>query len=338
MRGGLLGRPLEIEVAYSPRPHISMALQHLRFGVTASAAVLSLCLIAQVGVWAVVHFTDARLTHVAPAPDGAAPLRVVRSAPSPLDETPDAGAKATQALTPVDAAEVNQVPGQTHVRLRRLSGLVQSIGVIASLVFAALAFQGVMIAGGAALPGVEKVVTAGSWAMVIALVCAPISSVLPTVPFSGVFVGYEGMVQASASVRTGVEGAPGPMGYYAWNLLTPVVLLAGIALVLWRFRAGVEAGVIVTSISQLDEKLESEIRNMRLGQLSSPRAMGALNAALGDASGAYTNPHYQAPVAPAQPQRPLGAPSAVMPEPAPLRRPLEPVGPPEILDPKRRPI
>lgn len=324
----------ETEVAYTPRPHISMALQHLRFGVTASAAVLALCLLGQVVVWAMVHFTDVRITQVsAPVPETPA-LTVVKAPSAPADEK-NAAAKAMPALNPAEAAEVNSVPGEMNVRLRRFTGLVQSFGVLSSIVFAVLCFQGVMLAGGAALPGVEKTVTAGTWALIIALVTLPVSSVLPTLPFPGVFSGYDATVRLSQAVRLGVEGAPGPIGYFAWNLGVPLVLMAGIALVLWRFRGGIEAGIIVTNVSQLDEKLEREIRNMRLGQLAAPRAMGALNAALGDPSGAYAAP--QAPPAPAH-ARPMGAPTAVMPEHAQPRRPLEPVGPPEILDPKRRPI
>lgn len=321
-------------MAYTPRPHISMALQHLRFGVTASAAVLALCLLAQIGVWAAVHFTEVRLTHVGPPDKPTTELTVVRSAPTPGEEKASPS-KPVPALNPAEAAEVNQVPGPTHVRLRRFSGIVQSFGVLSAVVFAALCFQGVMLAGGAALPGVEKTVTAGTWALLIALVSLPVSSVVPTLPFPGVFAGYDATVRLSEAVRLGIEGAPGPVGYFAWNLGVPLVLLIGVALVLWRFRGGIEAGIIVTNVSQLDEKLEREIRNMRLGQLSAPRAMGALNAALGDPSGVYAAP--PAPQAPPH-ARPMGAPTAVVPDPAAARRPLEPVGPPEFLDPKRRPI
>jgi len=311
-----------------------MALQHLRFGVTASAAVLALCLLAQIGVWAAVHFTDVRLTQVTPPRVENPALKVVKSAPSATEEKASP-AKALPGLSAAEAAEVNHVPGPTHVRLRRVTGLVQSFGVLSAIVFAVLCFQGVMLAGGAALPGVEKTVTAGTWSMIIAMLSLPISAVVPTLPFPGVFAGFDSTVRLSEAVRQGADGAPGAIGYFAWNLGVPLVLIVGIALVLWRFRGGIEAGIIVTNVSQLDEKLEREIRNMRLGQLSAPRAMGALNAALGDPSGAYAPP----PVAQAPPHaRPMGAPTAVMPEQAAPRRPLEPVGPPEYLDPKRRPI
>ena len=64
--------------------------------------------------------------------------------------------------------------------------------------------------------------------------------------------------------------------------LSLAVAIAGLAAAVIRFRVGVEHGVIVTNVSQLDEKLESEIRGMKMGQLSSPRSVGALNTAIGD--------------------------------------------------------
>jgi hypothetical protein len=50
------------------------------------------------------------------------------------------------------------------------------------------------------------------------------------------------------------------------------------------FRAGVERGVIVTTISELDEALEREMLEIRRRGVGNngPRAVGALNRALGD--------------------------------------------------------
>lgn len=303
-------------MAYTPRPHISMALQHLRFGVTASAALLALCIVTQVVVWSIVHFTDARLVHIAPTgPE--ADWEVVRRQAAEGE-----GAAAAPRVTapvirpPADLStgeDPNLVPGAADVRLSRAVGIVQAFGVLSAVVFCLMMFQSVLIAGGAAIPGVERIVTAGTWAVVITLLCLPLTRLLPSIPFGGVFRGYEELVRASQAYRAGAPGGPGPIGFFAWNLGVPLAMLAGIGLVLWRFRCGVEAGIIVTNVSQLDEKLEREIRAMRLGQLSAPRAMGALNSALGDATGAYA-PVQEAPRVPQQPMRPLGAPTAFMPE------------------------
>jgi hypothetical protein len=62
-------------------------------------------------------------------------------------------------------------------------------------------------------------------------------------------------------------------------------MLGALAVVVVRFRIGIEQGVIVTHASQLDEKLEREIRERKLGELSQPRAVGALNQAIGLTTG-----------------------------------------------------
>lgn len=312
-------------MSYSPRPHISTALQHLRFSVTAAAAALALCVAAQVVIWSIVHYTEARIVSLQPDTLGG-PLQVVKAAPAEKPEaaTKPASASGASAAVPKSEAptsvataadsgvDVNQVPSATDLRLRRASAITQSLGVVLALLFGALIFQGVTIAGGASIPGVEKAVTAGTWSLIIVLACLPIAAVLPTLPFHGIFTSYDQMVRASEAYRAGAPGAPGWFGFFGANFIMPVLMILAIGLVVWRFRSGVEAGVIVTNMSQLDEKLEREIRALKLGQLATPRALGALNAALGSA------PEAPAPVArpatafneqPARTQRPLGAPT-----------------------------
>ncbi len=326
-------------LSYTPRPHISTALQHLRFGVTASAAALALCLAAQVVIWSLVHFTEVRVVTLAPqAVDG--PLQVVRAAPtetSARDEVPaataaDASSAETSLVTSASSSEVNQVTSASDLRLRRASALTQSMGVVIALLFGALVFQGVTVAGGASAPGVEKAVTAGTWAFIIVLFVLPLASILPSLPFKGIFVSYDDMVRASDAYRTHAPGAPGWIGFFGFNLVIPVVMVIALMLVVWRFRSGIEAGVIVTNMSQLDEKLDREIRAMKLGQLAQPRALGALHSALGSAPN--TEPILERPTVtafneqPARPQRPLGAPTAFENDPE-LER---------LADTRRRPI
>lgn len=309
-------------MSYTPRPHISTALQHLRFSVTASSAALALCLISQVVVWSIVHFTEVRVATLAPeVVDG--PLQVVRASPpvgaaerpaAQVDKANPVVDGASVPTTDVSAAEVNQVASSSDLLLRRASALTQSMGVIFALLFGALVFQGVTLAGGASTPGVERAVTAGTWSLVIVLLVLPLASILPSLPFKGVFVSYDEMVRASDAYRTHAPGAPGWFGFFGFNLIIPVTLVLGLMLVVWRFRSGIEAGVIVTNMSQLDEKLDREIRSMKLGQLAQPRALGALHAAIGTAPPEDRIPSRPAPTAfnepPARQQRPLGAPTA----------------------------
>lgn len=311
-------------MSYTPRPHISIALQHLRFGVTLSAAALALCMMTQVVVWSVVHFTEVRVATLAPETANG-PLQVVRAAPTlAVVEKPEPGEESKEAVlgTHTGAAdqdeptgvEVNQVTAASDLILRRASALTQSLGVIVALLFGALVFQGVTVAGGASTPGVERAVTASTWALVIVLLVLPLASILPSLPFKGIFVSYDDMVRASDAYRTGAPGAPGWLGFFGFNLAIPVTLVIALMLVVWRFRSGIEAGVIVTNMSQLDEKLDREIRSMKLGQLAQPRALGALHAAIGTAPPEDQAPMRPAPTAfnepPARQQRPLGAPTA----------------------------
>lgn len=308
-------------MSYTPRPHISIALQHLRFGVTVAAAALALCLITQVVVWSVVHFTEVRVTTLAPQTvDG--PLQVVRASPPPAksESSPEAVESAREpavrAAEHVESTgvEVNQVTAASDLILRRASAITQSLGVIIAILFGALMFQGVTVAGGASTPGVERAVTASTWSLLIVLLVLPLASILPSLPFKGIFVSYDDMVRASDAYRTGAPGAPGWLGFFGFNLVVPVMLVIALILVVWRFRSGIEAGVIVTNMSQLDEKLDREIRSMKLGQLAQPRALGALHAAIGSAPPQDQAPARPAPTAfnepPARQQRPLGAPTA----------------------------
>ncbi|MBL0928456.1 MAG: hypothetical protein IBJ11_12530, partial [Phycisphaerales bacterium] len=196
-------------------------------------------------------------------------------------ETVDAALRAAAEAKPEPVA-VNEVPTSQALMLRRAAQLAQTIGVIAAVVLAVLMLQAVVIAGGAAVPGVEKAVTASTWALILALCVLPLGRLMPEVAFSGVFVSYDALERAADLFRAAAPGAPGPWMYYGVNLALPLLLIAGIAALVLRFHAGIEAGIIVTNLSELDERLEAEIRQMKFGNLESPRAMGALNRAIGD--------------------------------------------------------
>jgi hypothetical protein len=98
------------------------------------------------------------------------------------------------------------------------------------------------------------------------------------------------------------------MRLFAVYLLAPVASLCGSCLVLYRFRSGVAQGVIVTSVSELDERLEREMANIRargVAASSSPRAVAALNQAIGDVPTQVLAPETLAPASPsAAPKKP----------------------------------
>lgn len=277
---------------------MSAALQHLRLGVTACAVALGLAIASQTVVWSMVHFTQVRTKQV--DADAAPDLRVVQA-----DEKKQRAPKAIEPAAPSQPArvEVNTVAGEGDVVMRAMAGATQTLGVFAAILLSVLMFQSISIAGGGAVPGVERAVTAATLAHLIVLMCLPLGAVLPDLAFKGVFATYSSIVAQSELMRAGGPGAPGAAAYYGQYFVLPATLLVGLLVVILRFRAGIEAGVIVTAVSQLDERIEREIRAARLGQLSTPRAVGALNAAMGDQHIMAT---ASAAVAPApQPIRPV---------------------------------
>jgi len=282
----------------------------MRSGVTLSGATLCLALFAQLVVWGFVHFMDVRVERLGPSSATGASLEVVTRAAaseSALEAVPPKAAKSARssgrslvaappkasetpfasAVQPADQAgvDVNVVKTLADLLLRRIAGLVQTIGIISALALGLLMFQGVVIAGGAQAPGVEYCVTASYWGLVIIGLCVPMSVLAPGSPFDGVFAPYSAVAAAADAFRTGSPTALGASGYFGMYLLLPVLTAFGAVACVLRFRAGVEEGVIVTSVSQLDEKIEREIRTSKWGAITSPRAMGALNKAIGDRPG-----------------------------------------------------
>jgi hypothetical protein len=228
--------------------------------------VLALALLAQVLVWSIVHFTDVRESRLGPGTGTSAPVVVA----STVEDAASVGDGATDANTVLSAG---------GVRLQRTAALVQTVGVVSCLILVALMLQGVVIAGGSSVPGVEMAVTACTWTLVVVALALPLGGVLPEVAYPGVFVSYETLVMSSMGVR---GGGSGMLVFYGHHMVLPLLMIAGLGAAVIRFRVGVEHGVIVTNMSQLDEKVEHEIRSMKLGQLSTPRSVGALHSAIGE--------------------------------------------------------
>lgn len=293
-------------MSFHPRPHLSAALQHLRVSVTACAIALGVALMAQVGVWATVHYTDARTKQV--NAEQAPELRVVRA--KPVVKDPSKLAPPAEQAPAEQPAEVNVVPSAGDIVLRGVGWLARTVGVLSALLLSVLMFQAVAVAGGGNVPGVERAITAATLTHLIVLVCLPLNVALGETVHGGVFQPYATLVATSEALRAGGPGAPSAAAYYLSSVLLPLALVAGLVVVILRFRAGIESGVIVTAVSQIDERIEREIRAAKLGQLASPRAMGALNAAMGEEPLQYAPP---APVAAPAPVRPRIEPVPVAP-------------------------
>lgn len=301
---GAIGAPSGIP-EMERKPYVSAALAHLRHGVTFTALAVGICAVVQLIVFGFVHFTEVRwdedasrsdvqplsvvATPVSRQPPGAFNVRRDSSLPPPAD------ADAVRVLTSPTPAGGGTIPttalrevrpvravGVGDVYLRRTSDLAVTLGVVAALALAMLTMLGVVVAGGASVPGVEKAVSACTWALGMALLSIPWRDALDSLPFPGVFSGYRTLTAASEAVDAGAASAAAMFGAH---LILPLGMLAAAITVALRFHAGVDAGLIVTSVSELDEALEREmagIRRQGVGYNISSRAVGVLNQAIGE--------------------------------------------------------
>ena len=279
-----------------PKQHVSAAIAHLRFHVAILCTMVALAVLVQMMVFGFVHFTDARWENAEDTSDAAKAqqLSVVSTTAQPASDPGDdvVGASAesraqthgrkTTTLEELEAQKNVVMLSKWHFVMKQYSDLAVTIGVVAALGLAVLTFLGVVIGGGASVPGVEKAVTACTWSLMLALLALPWHDVFTSMPFGGLFGGFDRMVSASDAVSAG-QGSSFML--FAMHVLMPMVGLGIAVLVATRFWAGVSRGVIVRSVSELDRAIDQEISGIRTRGVSSnlgPRAVGVLNRAVGD--------------------------------------------------------
>lgn len=239
--------------ASNAKPHVSRALAHLRFGVTGAGAAVAIATFLQLIVFGFVHFTDVRYTDLKPIQDKQR-LSVVSSNGGITYGPPEN-------LPPIETADVNRVRTGWDIGLDRLSGLAVTGGVVAAITLGMMCVLGVVIAGGGAVPGVERAVTATTWSIVLGVICLPIGSILnSSSPFPGVFGSYATMVSLSTAVNEGTASSP---ALFATYVLMPFVAMAASLVIVLRFRSGIEMGIIPGSLSEFDEMLEKEMQTIR---------------------------------------------------------------------------
>lgn len=257
----------------SSRPHISAAVQELRAWVIACAVVVVLSATAQLVVFGFARYTDVRFLTL----EGAPPARPVVVQNQPATTAANAPVEANHAPDP------NRVLSVADRNMALVSNTASAGGLIAALALAFLTMLGVAVAGGGAIPGVERAVKAAVWAIVVALLCLPWSAfagqtgsrdLLP-----GVFAGY-------SSLLFGVERAEaGAAGVLIEHVILPAVVVVMSFCVAYWFHTGVERGIIITSVSQLDRQVEREaaaIAKAGVSSLHAPRTMGVLDQAIGE--------------------------------------------------------
>ncbi len=259
-------------VAGQLKPHVCEALRSLHRPVWCCALVLGLAICAQMLVWAFANFTDVRFTRIEADDAQQAPLVVQGGAAA---QSPP-----KRAVVERQAPDPNLARSAADHTLAALSGLAVFAGTLAALGLLGAMFLGVTIAAGGAVPGVEKASRGFVWAVVAAALALPLRSLLPSFPLPGALLSYEALTQAVEAHRQGA--GPGALAYFSQFVAAPLTALALTALAALRFSAGVEAGLIATSVSELDEALEREMASIKLASTRTPKTVGALNRAIGD--------------------------------------------------------
>jgi len=82
------------------------------------------------------------------------------------------------------------VLSDTDATLHTASDLAVIAGMMGTAALAVLVAMGLVVAAGGAVPGVERVVSAAGYALLLAIACVPWRDVFVSVPFPGVFGGY----------------------------------------------------------------------------------------------------------------------------------------------------
>ncbi|MEL6498469.1 MAG: hypothetical protein AAF937_01575 [Planctomycetota bacterium] len=254
------------------RPHISAALRQLRRGVNVCAAGVAIACFIQLLVFGFVHFTEVRFeTLKAETPNR--PVVVTASAGSTpaglraLGEPEPAAEPASESLVvvPNDPVNVNRVESAAGVLLERVSQSASVIGVFGAVSLAAFTLLGAIVAGGGAVPGVERAVAACTWGLVLGLMVLPWQDVFASMPFAGVFTSYSTMVQASDGSMPGVTLILVFIGL-------PLVAMVGSFIVAFNFSTGVERGILASNAPDaVDLQMQASVQSM-----GSHRQIGAV--------------------------------------------------------------
>jgi hypothetical protein len=288
-----------------PAPHVSPALASLRFAVTFACVIVALSALVHLGVYMAAQFSEARWETPRVSAERQQSLAVIPAPPAASRSTAPTG------LTPVESS-FNEDPTmagraavtastRSNLRLRPLSELeaaqrlrtvsrtdrmmqgcwetAAAAGTLAAVVAFICVFTGLVIAGGASVPGVDSTVHAMLLSLAAVLCGLPLQSAFPSIPWPGVFGEYLAMTSA-IDARAGAASA----GLFAAYGLVPFVTAAAATAAAVYFRLGVAKGVIATSVNDLDAKLESEMEALRKRGITSHfggRSVGALNQAIG---------------------------------------------------------
>lgn len=297
-------------MSYSPTRHSALALAQLRNSVAICCWIVGVALLIQIITWSLATFTDIRYEKLEES-----------AARSPAVLTPEevrrnAIHSANERLVEADrtTVEVNRVFSRTDRVFQVLNDVASGGGILAAVTLLPLLGLGVVLAAGAAVPGVERTVGSFVWAIVITMLVLPLGKMMESMPFNGLFVSYASMMAEIEAVRASDEAG---FLFYGKYLLLPTACMAGIAAVGLRFRGATFAGLLPREDHRLDPELEREVANTKATSLvgGGGRAAGALNNAIRTEEPAKAAPSIKIDPAPARSLRQVSPGD-------PLRRPI----------------
>ncbi len=290
------GRP------HIPVPHVSPALRHIRLSVTVSAWIVGLSLFVQVLTWALVNYTDMRMARVEPAVKEYQPT-VVRKTPTKRaevrsltgyeprheEEPPDQAAPIPANAQP--APDPNQATSRYDVWFRSQHQVALVTGIAGCLALVVHLAVGTVVAAGASIYGMRRVVSAQAWSMALLALCLPWDRLAVEFPFGGVFTTYQHMTAASDAYAAASPNAMPGLLFYGRFFLLPAAGIAATALVGLRFASGIETGIVATGPTPEELAIDAEASNRKAGSLlGAGRIGGALENTLKTAAAAAMKP------------------------------------------------
>jgi len=274
-------------------PHISAAVKHCRGWITVLSIFVAFCCVSQMLTYGFVKFTEVRYTEVSePTPYGERNLKVVnpvepeKKATTVVAEMPSGDREVAVGGVRAKAIEHGREVGPTRILsnadtvMARVNLFVTAAGSLACVMLALMTMMGTVIAGGGNVPGVERAVTATTWALVIGLLCLPWSSAFPHLRVPGVFADYHRL----CAVADKLPGSVSPTAAFFQWIMMPLTAGCLSMLVLGMYRAGVERGVIATSVNHFDAAIQREMNEIaKRGVMpgGSVRAVGSMNRVVG---------------------------------------------------------
>jgi len=267
-----------------PVPHVSPALRHVRLSVTVCAWIVGLALFVQVFTWAMVNYTDMRVVRIEPARKDYQPTVVRKSTPRRSnvhsltgyeprtdEETAATDTPVLEAVPPID---LNQTVSRYDVWFRVQHQIALVLGIAGCLALVMQLAVGTVVAAGASIFGMRRVVSAQAWSMALLALCLPWDRLAAEFPFGGVFCTYAAMTASSDTYTAGGPGAMPGLLFYGRFFLLPVAAIAATTLIGLRFSSGIETGIVASGPTPEELAIEAEASNRKAGSLMGAGRIG----------------------------------------------------------------